>query len=706
MGRVVAGEAPSVVADDGATRPTDGPETGQRSRPPPVRAVHRVRDLSPQERRWAWALGAALLVAPVTALLLFLPDWSPQADPALMALRALDTGTARTPLLGQPSQSGLYADSVASVHHPGPLHFYLLALPVRLLGGTLGMLVVSVLVTGSCLVTSAWAVFRQLGRTAGVVAALALAAVAFTTGASSLVHPVSSSIAGYPLLLSAVLCWCVAAGDVRLLPLATVAVSFTAQQHLAVVPATVAMTAGALVLLGVTWRREGRWQDPASRRGLRVAAGWSGAIALVLWSPVLVQQAFGGTGNLGQIVWFARHDERANLGLGRAVWQAAHALGLPPLLGRTEVTGAWLISRPTAATWVSAAAVLAVVAVICVRWRAEHPRRATLGTMTAIVLAAGLYNGASVPVGLEQARLSFYHWTFVLAFFVALVIGLAVAEPVLRAARGSVGFRAGHRHVLAALAVLAVAAPGLVNPHLDRTTNQPRAAGAPLDPDVVDQLVDALAARAEDLGPHPLVLTRNSPAFEMYGATLSYALVEEGIDVRYPLTDRFFVHDTHLVDRDAVGSALLFVVDDELPSTTPPGELIAQVDLHAGLAVGDYRALVAAAEDADEVDLGDELGAGLSERERALTTQLVEGLLDDPEAGLLRPDLLEFLAGNPALRSPALDPDRAARLLDSIEDRTKPWRPGTPTGIRVFLLDREETLATASVVEIGRAADG
>ena len=370
------------------------------------------------------------------------------------------------------------------------------------------------------------------------------------------------------------------------------------------------------------------------------------------------------------------------------------------------MTGAWLISRPTAATWVSAAAVLAVVAVICLRWRAEHPRRATLGTMTAIVLAAGLYNGSSVPVGLEQARLSFYHWTFVLAFFVALVIGLAVAEPVVRAARGSVGFRAGHRHVLAALAVLAVAAPGLVNPHLDRTTNQPRAAGAPLDPDVVDQLVDALAAHAEDLGPHPLVLTRNSPAFEMYGATLSYALVEEGIDVRYPLTDRFFVHDSRLVDRDAVGSALLFVVDDELPSTTPPGELIAQVDLHAGLAVGDYRALVAAAEDADEVDLGDELGAGLSERERALTTRLVEGLLDDPEAGLLRPDLLEFLAGNPALRSPALDPDRAARLLDSIEDRTTPWRPGTPTGIRVFLLDREETLATASVVEIGRAADG
>jgi hypothetical protein len=674
---------------------------------PDPRPIHRWRDLDRRQRRWALAVAAALALAPVVAFVHFLPVWSPQADPALMALRALDTGTTRTPLLGQPSQSGLYADSVASVHHPGPLHFYLLALPVRVLGGTLGMLLVSVSITGACLVTSAWAVFRQLGRTAGVVAALALAAVAFTTGASSLVHPVSSNIAGYPLLLSAVLCWCVAAGDIRLIPLATVAVSFTAQQHLSVVPATAAITAGALGLLALTWRREGRWRDPVSRRSLRTAAGRSGVIALVLWSPVLLQQAFGDAGNLGQIVWFARHDARENLGLVRALWQAAHALGLPPLLGRTGVTGTWLISRPAPATWVSAAAVLAVVTVVCLRWRTEDPRRATLGAMTAVVLAAGLYNGSSVPSGLEQGRLSFYHWTFVLAFFVALVISLAVAGPLVRVARPAL---AGRRHLttaVASLAVLAVAAPSVVNPHLDRTTNQPRTAGAPLDPGVVDQLVAAVSAHGEAIGPHPLVLTRNEPQFVMYGATLSFALVEHGVDVRFPLTDRFFVHDSRLADRDDLTSALLFVVDDEMASPTPPGELIAEIGLDAGLAVDDYRALVVAAEAADgEVVLGDELAAGLTDDERALTTSYLDRLLDDPEAGLLHPDLLDFLATNPALVSPALDPERAARVLASIEAQTTPWRPGTPTGIRLFLLDQDEALATATSAEIGRPGRG
>ena len=433
---------------------------------------------------------------------------------------------------------------------------------------------------------------------------------------SSLVHPVSSSIAGYPLLLSAVLCWCVAAGDIRLMPLATVAVSFTAQQHLAVVPATAAITAGALVPAGAS-RGAARagGSDPASRRGLRVAAGRSGVIALVLWSPVLLQQAFGDTGNLGQIVWFARHDERANLGLGRALWQAAHALGLPPLLGRTEVSPAtWLISRPTAATWVSAAAVLAVVALVCVRWRTEHPRRATLGAMTAVVLAAGLYNGSSVPVGLEQARLSFYHWTFVLAFFVALVIGLAVADAGRAGGARPRGFRRSPATAGGARG------PGGGGPRPreppPRPRHEPAADGRSAPRPRSGRPARRRRARRTRRGrsgPTRWCSRGTRRSFDMYGATLSYALVEEGIDVRYPLTDRFFVHDDHLVDRDDVGAALLFVVDEELASTTPPGELIAQVDLHAGLAVDDYRALVAAAEDADEVDLGDELGAGLSD---------------------------------------------------------------------------------------------
>lgn len=393
--------------------------------------VHRLRALPRRERVWAVVVAIALLAAPVAAMVTFVPDWTPASDPALMGLRALDVGSGSTPLLGQPSQSRLYAETMASVHHPGPLHFYLMAVPIRVLGAPMGMPLVSVLITGSCLIVAAWAVFRQLGRTAGLVAAAALSLAAFTTGASSLIHPVSSSIAGYPLLCTVVLWWCVAAGDLRLLPLAVAVASFTAQQHLSVVPATVVLVAGGLALFAIRWWRTDR-SGPADRRDLVRWLGASAAVGLVLWAPPLIQQVFGNSGNLGDMVWFARHGNRETLGYGSAVRQLAHVFGLPPLLGRTRLVGDDLLAAPSVLTWVSSAAVAAGVVLLCRHWRRTDPRRASLGAAVVLVVAAGLVNGASVPRGLEQSRLTFYHWAFALAFLLALIAGLALASALAR----------------------------------------------------------------------------------------------------------------------------------------------------------------------------------------------------------------------------------------------------------------------------------
>jgi hypothetical protein len=644
-------------------------------------------------------VAVALLLAPLVALAVHLPDWSPQADPALMALRSLDSGTVRTPLIGQPSQSGVYAESAAPVHHPGPLHFYLMALPVRVVGGTLGMLTVSVLITGTCLLTAAWAVFRQLGRSAGVVAALGLAAVTFTTGTSSLVNPVSSSIAGYPLLLSAVLLWCVAAGDLRLMPAAAAATSFTAQQHLSVVPATAVLTVGALVVLATSWRRERRWHDAAERRDLARWSAWSAVVGLALWSPVLVQQALGRTGNLGQMVWFARHGDRVDLGYTSAVWQLAHTLGLPPLLGRTEVTGYWLLSRPSPTTWATAVATVALVTWLSVRWRATHPRRATLGAMVGVTALAGLVNGSSVPVGIEQGRLSFYHWAFALAFLVVLVLGLAVTDPVQRALDG--------RHPAAiptavGVAVCAIAAPTVANSLLDRTTDTAAAANAYIDPDVVDHLADGAHAQADRLGDHPLLIAREVPPFHMYADTLAFALVERGIDIRFPLGARHFVHEDRLVERDEVDGGLVLVVDDEMPGPTPAGgELVAEAALPTGLDLDAYRSLVEAVTSTDEVVLGATVEGRLSDDEQALATSALVAALDDSEAGMLRPDVVGFLADHPDLEQPALDGGQVDRLHRSLAGLDDDWRPGRTTGLRLYLVDREEMLRFATGSELG-----
>src|SRR5690606_13486452 len=191
--------------------------------------------------------------------------------------------------------------------------------------------------------------------------------------------------AGYPLLLLAVLLWCLACGDVRLLPAAAAAASFTAQQHLSVLPATVILVAGGLALAVLAWGRNGRWRDPSARAELARWGGAAAAVALVLWSPVLVQEAVGDPGNLSEMLRFARSRHGDTLGPTSALWQVVHAIGLPPLLGRTEVTGVWLISRPSVAAIASAAGVAAWLALLWSRWRASDRRRAALVATTALV---------------------------------------------------------------------------------------------------------------------------------------------------------------------------------------------------------------------------------------------------------------------------------------------------------------------------------
>src|SRR5207244_887501 len=250
------------------------------------------------------------------------------------------------------------------------------------------------------------------------------------------------------------------------LPLTTAVVSFTAQQHLSVVPAVVVLSAGAVLGLAA-----------ARARGRQVLrwCGWSALVALVLWAPVLLQQVISADGNLGRLLSYAGSSDRATVGATSAVHQVVNSLGLPPLLGQTEVTGWTLLAQPSALTWFSALAVVAIVAALGLRWRRRNPRQATLAVMVAVVALAGFANGSAVPVGLfEQGRVAFYHWSFALAFFTCLVPGLGL----LALAGARLAARAALAPALTSLALAAIIVPAAINPILDRHTNTLRAAHA------------------------------------------------------------------------------------------------------------------------------------------------------------------------------------------------------------------------------------
>src|SRR5262245_3971031 len=96
------------------------------------RSVYSLRELDRGGRWLSLAFALALSLAPFLAFIWAVPDWAPANDPAHMGIRALDVGTSRTPLIGQPSTGAKYIGSTAPVHHLGATHLYLLAVPIRL----------------------------------------------------------------------------------------------------------------------------------------------------------------------------------------------------------------------------------------------------------------------------------------------------------------------------------------------------------------------------------------------------------------------------------------------------------------------------------------------------------------------------------------------------------------------------------------------
>ena len=56
-------------------------------------------------------------------------------------------------------------------------------------------------------------------------------------------------------------------------------------------------------------------------------------MAVVVWAPVLVQQAVSADGNLGRLADYARSSDRATLGIASALRQIAHTLGAATAAG-------------------------------------------------------------------------------------------------------------------------------------------------------------------------------------------------------------------------------------------------------------------------------------------------------------------------------------------------------------------------------------
>jgi hypothetical protein len=658
-------------------------------------APWRLRDLTGRARAAA-AVVALLLAVPYVAALVRAVDvaWNPSNDDALIALRVHEVLDGEWPRLGQPSTAEHYTGR-DTLRHPGPIQFYLLAPVVALLGTDLGLPLGAATINLSAVLVAAWVVLRRAGPRVALGAAPLIGALAWAQGPVQLVDPVSSNMGGIPLLALVALAWAVADGDLRLLPLGALVLAFVAQQHLAVFG--LAGGLGAWMALGVAvtvagWRRAGgghRRGGATARPGRARPARWIGAavaVSVLAWAPVLVDQV-AGSGNLVRIVTFAGSSDRPSVGFAAGLRQAARALGLPPLVLRTDLTGHDLLAPVPAVGWIASLAVLAALVAVAVTGRARQRARAALAATVLVAAVLGVVTGSNVPDSVEAGRLNLYRWTFVVSATTWITLGWAGASVVARRWRRDQGAERARVAgltvavpaiaagvVLAAVSVAAVVGSG------PRTWRDEEVFAAE------EELSAALLAEAEGMDRLLVVPVGRSAEFAVAPA-LVLDLVQAGHRISVPPSQVTGYGDRYAEVADLDGAVVVVSGTGDVQDW--PGRLVARVDLNAASraardAIADQvrgRELVVSPH-ANQV-LEEIVGSGRSGRAEIFAAFLA-GLADDPDTVLRHPLAGRALAAG-YFSSPELDPAATAEL--AAHPPVENWHDDV---IEVRLLDRDE----------------
>jgi hypothetical protein len=238
------------------------------------------------------ALLLATLALPVVWIVLTRDDHN-IGDVALIELRIRDVVSTHPPLTGAYSRYGWA--------HPGPLLFYLFAVPYRLLGNDATALRATTLAFNLVSLGGLLWLARRRGRAPFVAIGVAATLLVRGLQPDALSYGWNVTVTLVPVMLTAVACWSVVCRDDRALIVATVGGLFVFQTHVG---------AGVVIapLLVATWAYVG-WRRLRPRVD-RLSVVFGGALLALALLPVLVDLGRDPPGNIGRLVrWSVTNDE-------------------------------------------------------------------------------------------------------------------------------------------------------------------------------------------------------------------------------------------------------------------------------------------------------------------------------------------------------------------------------------------------------------
>lgn len=372
--------------------------------------------------RAAMAVGATLVV--VAAVRLALDGTVAVMDLASIEMRTRDVGTSATPLVGPYSRFGFF--------FPGPLLYWVLAVPYRVLGAT-SIHAAAGVVAAIALLLTAWSTRMVRDQVFPAIVAFVML-VLFRASGPDLFSAWNPHLPALWMPLFALLSWRVAVGEIGRIPLAVAAGSLLVQCHLQYGVIVTSLLAWAAVIGIRSWIRESRDEKggtssdnaaPSATYAAKMVA-LSVLVGLLLWSGPIIQHINDEESNFENIIGYLtdpepRVDEEKTYTNVEAIRVVGHVVG---------PTGVW-VSGDKSASASGTAIELAIPALLlgslvalgAVLRRRREREAALLAFGAAVTLVASVIQVTTLK-GIAIPYLTRFLWPVGAVIWIALLFGV------------------------------------------------------------------------------------------------------------------------------------------------------------------------------------------------------------------------------------------------------------------------------------------